>query len=102
MTYSRGSKGNRRSLSLWLDWFHILSALIIVILAAVIFMDPEQNQFLLPFVFLTAGLLKLVTAIDLYRKSGRDKKRRRNALGQGIGALLCFLMTGLCMISLWR
>ncbi len=69
--YGQGKKKNPRSATLLMDWVHICIGLLIVILAVIAFLNPEDNRVLLPVIFLLAVILNVFTGVHKYRQSGR-------------------------------
>lgn len=102
MAYGKEKRRNRRNSSVMIDWMHILIGIAVVVLAVIVFINPDRNQILLPLVFLLACILNAVTGIYRYRKSGRDKKRKTAAIGQLIFAVILLLITVISFISIWR
>lgn len=100
--YGQGKKKNPRSATLMMDWVHICIGLLIVILAVIAFLNPENNRFLLPIIFLLAAVLNVFTGVHKYRQSGRDKKKKASAVLQFILAVLLLAVMTVSAISIWR
>jgi O-antigen/teichoic acid export membrane protein len=100
--YGQGKKKNPRSATLLMDWVHICIGLLIVILAVIAFLNPEDNRVLLPVIFLLAAILNVFTGVHKYRQSGRDRKKKAAALVQFVLAAVLFAVMAVSAISIWR
>lgn len=89
-------KRGGRTPSFILDIAHIVTGILIVVLAVLAFLNPEENMILFPVIFLLAGLLNLLNGFDRFR-AGRGQKKMKIAgislIAVGIALLL------LCVIS---
>ena len=91
-----------RNVGFFLDLLHIVVGIVIVVLAVLSFLRPDDGLVLFPIIFMLAALLNLVNGWVRIRQSGRDKKR----LAAGIGILLfgiCLvLLSVISALSIWR
>ncbi len=85
-----------------MDWIHIVIGFLVVLLAVIVFLNPEGRQFLLPFIFLLAGVLYICNGVHKYRLSGRDKKKKAWAVAQFVLAGILLVITVISAVSLWR
>ena len=75
--FGQGPRGrNGRSLEVFLDLLHIVVGIVIVLLAVVSFLNPENNLVLFPVIFMLAAILNLVNGWVKIRQGGRDKKKQ--------------------------
>ena len=101
--FGQGPRGrNGRSLEVFLDLLHIVVGIVIVLLAVVSFLNPENNLVLFPVIFMLAAILNLVNGWVKIRQGGRDKKKQ----AQGVGLILfgsCLLALSVVgALSIWR
>ena len=88
-----------RNVGFLLDLLHIVVGIVIVVLAVLSFLRPDNDLVLFPIIFMLAAVLNLVNGWVRIRQSGRDKKR----LAAGIGILLCLvLLSVVSALSIWR
>lgn len=102
MMYGQGKKKNPRSTALILDWIHIGIGLLVVILAVFAFLNPEDNRFLFPFIFLLAAVLNTINGIYRFRLSGREKKKKLAAVMQLVLAVVLGAVMTVSAITVWR
>lgn len=100
--YGQGKKKNPRSTVLIMDWIHICIGLLVVILAVFAFLNPEQNRFLFPVIFLLAAVLNVINGIYRFRLSGREKKKKLAAIMQLILAAVLVAVMAVSAITIWR
>ncbi|MBE5971761.1 MAG: hypothetical protein E7246_04455 [Lachnoclostridium sp.] len=84
-----------------LDTMHILIGIVIVLLAAVSFLNPEEYMFFFPVIFLLAAILNLVTGNHKLRRSKRNQRQKITAVGQMIFGSLLFVLAVVSAISIW-
>ena len=91
-----------RNVGFLLDLLHIVVGIVIVVLAVLSFLKPDDDLVLFPIIFMLAAVLNLVNGWVRIRQSGRDKKR----LAAGIGILLfgigLVLLSVISALSIWR
>ena len=72
--YIQERSRNPRNLSMMLDAAHIIIGILIVALAVISFLNPEDHMLLFPVIFLLAASLNIMNAVFKIRMSGREKK----------------------------
>jgi uncharacterized membrane protein HdeD (DUF308 family) len=92
---------NPRSSALILDIVHIAVGILIVVLAIISFLNPEENMFLFPIIFFLAAALNLINGIHKIRVGGRDKKRKISGIVTLLFAILLAALTVVSAISIW-
>ena len=95
-------KKSPRNSAIFMDWIHIVIGVLIVVLAVITFLNPEEKRILFPVIFLLAAVLDIFNGAYKYRQSGRNKKKKMAALGQFAAAGLLVIMTIISGISIWR
>ena len=90
-----------RHTGVFLDVFHVVAGIGIVILAVLSFVNPEGNIMLFPLVFLLAGVLNTVNCVFELKTCGRNKKKRRFGILQAFLAAVLFLLGVISGISIW-
>lgn len=99
--YGQQKRRGRRNSAFFMDVVHIIIGVLITLLAVIIFLNPEGNQILLPFVFLLAAILNVVNCIHKYLLSGRSVGRKMVALAQFLAAALLIGIAVISGISIW-
>lgn len=102
MMYGQGKKKNPRNAVLIMDWIHICIGLLVVILAVFAFLNPEDNRFLFPVIFLLAAVLNVINGVYRFRLSGREKKKKLAAAMQLILAAVLMAVMAVSAITIWR
>ena len=97
-----GKKRNPRNSVLMMDWIRIGIGLLVVILAILAFLNPEDNRFLFPVIFLLAAALNMINGIYRFRLSGREKKKKLAAVMQLLLAVVLMAVTVVSAITIWR
>lgn len=90
-----------RSESIALDVMHIVIGIMVVVLAVIAFINPEENLFLFPAIFFLAAFLNLVTGRYRLGKSGRDRKVKASAVLQMLFGAALLVLTGISAVSIW-
>lgn len=98
----RGRRKSPRNTTLLLDWLHIIIGVLVVVMAVIAFINPENNRILFPIIFFLAAVLNSVNGIYRCRQSGRDKSKKLLALGLLAVALFLFVVSVVSAISVWR
>ena len=80
MRYRQARRNSPRNTSLILDWVHIITGALVVIMAVAAFVDPEDNMILFPVIFFLASALNMVNGVYRYQQSGRDKRKDRKSV----------------------
>ena len=99
--YGHEKRRSPRNSSIIMDWIHIVIGILIVILAVITFLNPDDNRVLFPVIFFWAAALDVFNGIHKYRQSGRDKKKKASAVAQFVIAGLLLVMTAVSAISIW-
>lgn len=100
--HGQGKKRNPRNSVLMMDWIHIGIGLLVVILAIFAFLNPEDNRFLFPVIFLLAAALNGINGIYRFRLSGREKKKKLAAVMQLLLAGILIAVMVVSAITIWR
>ena len=61
---------NLRNASMMVDFAHIVVGILIVVLAVLSFLNPEDNMLMFPVIFFLAGILNLINGVYKIRLSG--------------------------------
>lgn len=95
-------KKNPRNTMMYLDILHIAVGILIVLCAVLAFLDPENNRFLFPIIFLMAAFLNGVVGWYRLGVCGRDKKKKA-AAGCRLAAAATLVLIGVVSaVSIWR
>lgn len=100
--YGQGKKRNPRNTVLIMDWIHIGIGLLVVILAILAFLNPEDNRFLFPIIFFLAAVLNVVNGVYRFQLSGREKKKKLAAFMQLLLAVVLIAVMVVSAITIWR
>ena len=84
-----------------LDWIHIVTGVIVVILAILAFTNPAENMILFPVIFFMAAFLNLTTGWFYLKMYPRMKKKRASGAGYLISGALIFILCIISALSLW-
>ncbi|MEG2350912.1 MAG: DUF6637 family protein [Hungatella sp.] len=101
MTYGQDRRRTPKNTTLIMDWIHIVIGVLIVLMALIAFLNPEENQLLFPLIFLLAAILNLLNGVYRFRQSGHEKKKKALGIGQLVIALFLFLMVIISTVSIW-
>lgn len=102
MIYGQEKRKSPRNTTLFLDWIHIVIGILIVVMAVIAFVSPENNMFLFPLIFFLAAVLNTINGIYKYKLSGRDKKKKAAAFAQIFIAVFLMVITIISAVSIWR
>lgn len=102
MMYGQEKRKSPRNMTLIMDWIHIIIGILIVVMAVITFLNPEDNQVLFPFIFFLAAVLNTINGVYCYRQSGREKRKKVLGIGQLSIALLLVGVTVISAVSIWR
>lgn len=84
-----------------LDTMHIVIGILVVIMAAVSFINPEEYMILFPVIFLLASILNLATGRYKFKRAKRDQRKKAAAVFQmAFGGILVALAV-ISAISIW-
>ncbi|WP_313188055.1 DUF6637 family protein [Lacrimispora sp.] len=90
-----------RNASMIVDVLHIVVGILIVTLAVISFLNPEDHMFLFPAIFFLAGMLNLVNGIYKIRLSGREKKKKAAGIAVILFGFLLIALTVISAVSIW-
>ena len=102
MRYRQARRNSPRNTSLILDWVHIITGALVVIMAVAAFVDPEDNMILFPVIFFLASALNMVDGVYRYQQSGRDKRKKASAMGLIVIAVFLLVVMVVSAFSIWR
>ena len=95
-------KRNARNAALVLDLMHIIIGILVVICAALAFLNPEKNQILFPVIFCLAALLNGLNGRYRLLSGTRNKKTIAAGIGPRIAAVFLLAVGIISAISMWR
>ncbi|MDR1548863.1 MAG: hypothetical protein LBT06_09795 [Hungatella sp.] len=90
-----------RNASMIVDVLHIIVGILIVTLAVISFLNPEDHMFLFPVIFFLAGALNLVNGVYKIRLSGREKKKKAAGMAVLMFGVLLIALTVISAVSIW-
>lgn len=90
-----------RNASMVVDILHIVVGILIVVLAVVSFLSPEDHMLLFPAIFFLAGALNLVNGVYKIRLSGREKKKKAAGMAVLMFGILLTVLTVISAVSVW-
>ena len=102
MRYRQARRNSPRNTSLILDWVHIITGALVVIMAVAAFVDPEDNMILFSVIFFLASALNMVNGVYRYQQSGRDKRKKASAMGLIVIAVFLLVVMVVSAFSIWR
>ncbi len=91
-----------RNASMVMDILHIVVGILIVVLAVVSFLSPEDHMLLFPAIFFLAGALNLINGFYKIRLSGREKKKKAAGMLVLVFGILLMALTVISAVSVWR
>ncbi|WP_277408075.1 DUF6637 family protein [Lacrimispora xylanisolvens] len=91
---------NLRNASMMVDLVHIVVGILIVVLAVISFLNPEDNMLMFPVIFFLAGALNFINGIYRIRLSGREK-RKAAGIASVIAGCLLFALAVISAVSIW-
>ena len=95
-------KRNARNAALILDLMHIIIGILVIICAALAFLNPEKNQILFPVIFCLAALLNGLNGRYRLLSGGRSKKAMAAGVVQCIAGGFLLVIGIISAISIWR
>lgn len=95
------SKRNMRKTAFSIDVLNIAVGLLIVLLAAISFFNPEDHMLLLPVIFLLGAVLNLINGVYGFLRSQRDMKKKISSIAQCTGGILLLGIFALSSFSIW-
>ena len=90
-----------RNASMIVDVLHIVVGILIVTLAVISFLNPEDHMFMFPAIFFLAGMLNLINGIYKIRLSGREKKKKAAGIAVLMFGFLLIALTVISAVSIW-
>ncbi|MDO5550239.1 MAG: hypothetical protein Q4F76_03645 [Lachnospiraceae bacterium] len=104
--YGQGTRGrssrSSRNLGFFLDLLHIVVGIMIVVLAVLSFLNPDNNLVLFPVIFMLAAVLNLVNGWVKIRQSGRNKKKQAAGAGGVLFGIALVALSAVSALSVWR
>lgn len=100
--YGQEKRKSPRNAAIMMDWIHIIIGFLIVLLAVITFLNPEDNRILIPVIFILAAVLNVCNGVHQYRQSGRDKKKKAASVVKFVLAIVLAAMAAVSGISIWR
>ncbi len=94
--YRRRQKSTGRQL----DILHIVLSLIIVVMAVIAFINPNENMMLFPFVFFFASMIRLGSVVICLRSEGHGRLNLQDTADLVLGLLL-LLLAAVSAKSIW-
>lgn len=93
--YRRRQKSTGRQL----DILHIVLSLIVVVMAVIAFVNPNENMMLFPFVFFFASMIRLGSAVICLHSEGH-RLNLQDGLDLALGLVL-LLLAAVSAKSIW-
>lgn len=100
--YTQGRGKNIRNASMMLDMIHIVVGILIVVLAVILFLNPEEHMLLFPVIFFLAAALNCMNGIFKIRMNGREKKKKAAGIAALLFGGLLLALTVISAVSIWR
>ncbi|MFR5602472.1 MAG: DUF6637 family protein [Lachnospiraceae bacterium] len=99
--YVQEKRKNPRNSGLVLDLVHIVIGILIVVLAVITFLNPEDHMLMFPAIFLLASVLNVVKGAYKVKEYGRNKKKKISGLLTILTGLLLLALCVISAISIW-
>lgn len=90
-----------RGESMALDMMHIVIGIVVVIMAVISFINPEEYRFFFPVIFFLAAILNLATGKYRLMHSKRDSKKKAAALVQMFFGGALVVLAVVSAVSIW-
>ena len=100
MMHSQSRRGDRHS-GVFLDVFHLIVGILVVVLGLLSFLHPEGHEVLFPLVFFLAAALNAVSGVFELKTQGHDKKKRRTGIIHILLTVVLAAVGVLSAISIW-
>lgn len=95
------TRKSSQSSALLLDLLHIVIGILIVILAVLAFLNPDENRILFPAIFLLAAVLNFANGFERFKKNrGKPRARASGTAQMAVGTAL-FLLCVLSVLTIW-
>ncbi len=92
-----GPRNNGRKL----DIIHIVLGIVIVVMAVMAFISPEENMVLFPLIFFTAAAIRMISAYFIIRSAEHDKKINTRGIGELAVGILILILGIVSAVSIW-
>lgn len=99
--YQSGKRTSRNT-GFVLDLIHIAIGLVIVVMAVISFLNPDNHLVLFPVIFFLACVLNGIDGYMKLARAGRDKKKKAGGAVLLLFALALAALAVISAISLWR
>lgn len=84
-----------------LDTLHIAVGILVVILAVISFLNPEENMIFFPVIFFLAAVLNLVTGNYRMARRKRENKPKLSAALQMVFGIFLAALAVVSAVSIW-
>ncbi len=100
MVHGQSRRGERH-LGMFLDIFHLVTGILVVVMGLMAFLNPERYQILFPAVFFLAAALNGVSGMFELKVRSRAKKRKGGGIFHMALAAGLALVGILSAVSIW-
>lgn len=90
-----------RGTTMALDTMHIVIGILVVLMAVVSFVNPEEYMFFFPVIFLLAAILNLATGRYKLGRSKRNQKKKAAAVVQIVFGVILVVLAAVSAVSIW-
>lgn len=90
-----------RGTTMALDTMHIVIGILVVLMAVVSFVNPEEYMFFFPVIFLLAAILNLTTGRYQLGRSKRNQKKKAAAAVQIAFGVILVILAVVSAVSIW-
>lgn len=90
-----------RGTTMALDTMHIVIGILVVLMAVVSFVNPEEYMFFFPVIFLLAAILNLATGRYQLGRSKRNQKKKAAAVVQIAFGVILVILAAVSAVSIW-
>lgn len=90
-----------RGTTMALDTMHIVIGILVVLMAVVSFVNPEEYMFFFPVIFLLAAILNLATGRYKLGRSKRNQKKKAAAVVQIVFGVILMVLAAVSAVSIW-
>lgn len=95
------NRRNPRRTSFAMDVFHLVLGVVIVILAVMAFLAPEEHHAFFPLIFFLSAILSIVSGIWGLMNAGRNSRKKLTAAGSllfGLAVLTVGVISAMVML----
>ena len=95
------NRRNPRRTSFAMDIFHLVLGVVIVILAVMAFLAPEEHHAFFPLIFFLSAILSIVSGIWGLMNAGRNSRKKLAAAGSllfGLAVLTVGVISAMVML----